>query len=369
MRFLSKQNLHDILLGCAVLGTGGGGSLEDGLRLIDKDLDSGLEFRLARLDEIRDDVLIASPYQAGSISPLTEEELSKYADLPVIDEMPSLVAFKALADFMGEQFYATVATELGGHNTAVALSVAAKLAIPIVDADPAGRSVPELQHSTMYLNDVPIAPLAVANRFGDVAIIKQVANDFRAEALVRSMAVLSQNVVGVTDHPLRGDLLKSAVIPNTLSFAENIGRTLREAKESMENPATKIATAGKGYLLFQGVVEDFWWEDAAGFTVGETIIRGTGEFTNQNCRIWYKNENIISWKDGIIHVTVPDLICVIDIGTADPVTNPNFTKGMEVGVVGLPAPKEWRTRKGLEVFGPKHFGYDIEYVPLEKTMV
>ena len=105
---------------------------------------------MIELDDVPDDVMIASPYQAGSISPLTEEDLKKYADLKVIKEMPSLVAFKALGDFMGESFYATISTELGGHNTAVGMSVAAKLGIPIVDADPAGRSVPELQHSTMH---------------------------------------------------------------------------------------------------------------------------------------------------------------------------------------------------------------------------
>ena len=43
---------------------------------------------------------------------MTEEDLKKYADLKVIKEMPSLVAFKALGDFMGESFYATISTEL-----------------------------------------------------------------------------------------------------------------------------------------------------------------------------------------------------------------------------------------------------------------
>jgi DUF917 family protein len=39
---------------------------------------------------------------------------------------------------------------------------------------------------------------------------------------------------------------------------------------------------------------------------------------------------------------------------------------MRVTVFGLPAPKEWRTSEGIKAFGPRHFGYDLEYIPLEE---
>ena len=32
-------------------------------------------------------------------------------------------------------------------------------------------------------------------------------------------------------------------------------------------------------------------------------------------------------------------------------------------IVALPAAKEWTTERGLEVFGPRSFGYDIDYKP------
>ena len=60
-------------------------------------------------------------------------------------------------------------------NTAEALHIACLLNRPLVDADPAGRSVPELIHSTFYLKDRPIHPMAVATWFGDVIIPKEVA--------------------------------------------------------------------------------------------------------------------------------------------------------------------------------------------------
>lgn len=53
--------------------------------------------------------------------------------------------------------YAIGSTELGGENTAEALHVALLMDLPLIDADPAGRSVPELQHSTYYVKNVPIS--------------------------------------------------------------------------------------------------------------------------------------------------------------------------------------------------------------------
>jgi uncharacterized protein len=37
-----------------------------------------------------------------------------------------------------------------------------------------------------------------------------------------------------------------------------------------------------------------------------------------------------------------------------------------VSVYGIKAVDQWRTPKGIEIFGPKHFGFDLEYKPLEK---
>ena len=79
-----------------------------------------------------------------------------------------------------------------------------------------------------------------------------------------------------------------------------------------------------------------------------------------------KNENIISWRNGIVDATVPDLICVFDDTLNKPCLNPFINVGQKISVIGLVAPAEWRLPKGLELFGPKHFGFEIEYIPLEK---
>jgi DUF917 family protein len=39
--------------------------------------------------------------------------------------------------------------------------------------------------------------------------------------------------------------------------------------------------------------------------------------------------------------------------------------GKKVTVFGIKALDLWRTVKGVEIFGPRHFGFDINYVPME----
>jgi len=357
MRTLNKQQLEDLIRGCAILGTGGGGSPIRGLSAIYRDLDAGRQFTMIGLDEVPDEARVASPYMCGSVSPEQGAGSAPSSD----DSVECLAAFKALEGYLGEKFHAAIATEIGGGNTAVALSVAARRGIPILDADPAGRSVPALQHTTFYIQNSPITPLAVGTAKGDVMIIEQVSDDFRAEEIVRAIAVASDNRAGVADHPLPGRILRESVIPGTLSKAMRIGEAVRHARSSNADPVNAAVEAGSGYLLFTGDISQANWEIKDGFTLGELVIDGKQDYDGHHYRIWYKNEHIISWYDDQPDVTAPDLICVLDAHSGEAITNPNGKEGMNVAVIGYPAPDMWRLPRGLELFGPKSFGYEIDY--------
>ena len=77
MRTLNREDLVNILYGAAILGTGGGGSLTEGIELIDEALAAGKTFRLASFDDLAPEDLIGTPYGCGAISPLTEAERKK----------------------------------------------------------------------------------------------------------------------------------------------------------------------------------------------------------------------------------------------------------------------------------------------------
>lgn len=363
MRNLSRDDLINILYGCAILGTGGGGELTSGIQMIDEALAEGKTFQLATFDDLDPEDIIGTPYGCGAISPLTEEEIKKYARLPEAEKNCYLMAMEQMERFLGKEMKAVISTELGGHNTATALYCGAMSGKPVVDGDPAGRSVPALQHTTYLIHDVPMCPISVVNDFGEGAIFPYVFDDERGEDMVRALAVVSRNAIAVVDHVQPAKVLRDAVIRGAISYAEEIGRAFLTAKSAETDFVDAVITEGKGKAMFEGVVTKSDYETRDGYTYGDTEIAGSGAYEGRTLRIWYQNENIMSWLDGEYYVTVPDLICVFDMDEKMPQLNPSTRVGERVSVIALPADPEWQSPKGMELFGPKSFGYDMEYVP------
>ena len=309
MRKLEKQEIIDLLYGCAVVGTGGGSDLALGLAAIEEDFRQGKELFLAKPEEVPAGSYVSVPYMCGS--PASLDKCGKeYARLPVLGYPESLLAFRTLEEYFGKPFFGVVATELGGANTAYALHIACQLGLPIIDGDPAGRSVPELQHSSFYVEGIPMAPVAVATQFGDTMIIKDVVDDMRCEDMIRALAVASGNKIGVADHAVTGEQLRHSIIPHTLSYAMEIGRVLRLAREEGKNVAEKICEAVDGKVLFSGKVSKTFYEEEG-----------------------------------------------------NPVTNPHARAGQKLTIFALPAAAIWKTEDGVDVFGPRSFGFHFDYVP------
>ena len=70
---------------------------------------------------------------------------------------------------------------------------------------------------------------------------------------------------------------------------------------------------------------------------------------------------MVARLNGVVDVTIPDLICVLDLDNNVPVTNPHHKVDANLAVVILPAPKEFTGEKGLSVFGPAYAGIDQAY--------
>jgi DUF917 family protein len=76
----------------------------------------------------------------------------------------------------------------------------------------------------------------------------------------------------------------------------------------------------------------------------------------------FQNEHLIAELDGTPVVTTPDLIMVLDRETGEPVTTESLRYGHRVSVVGAPSDERWHTPAGIELVGPRYFGYDIDPV-------
>lgn len=361
---LQKEDMIDLLYGCTLLGTGGGGKLEHGLQIMKEDFELGRTLKVADLEELPEDGYITIPYGCGAPAAIGAPLPPELERLPKV-ESSAVMAFHALEKEIGHKFAAVSSSEMGGMNTAEALHIACLLDIPLADGDPAGRAVPELSQSTFYIKDLPSAPMAVVTKFGEVMIFREMLDDLRIETLVRAVATVSGDDISVSDHPMTIAQYKNAIISGAITYALKIGRLLRKSKEEKQDAASAVANACSGEVLFRGTVSNMPWELRDGFQFGDIYLDGIKEYQGESYRITFKNENIASFRNGELDVTVPDLICMLD-KNGDPMTIPDFEVGDEINVIVLPAPEIWKCEKGLEVFGPRHFGVDADYVPFQQ---
>ncbi len=354
---LTRDDVADILLGATVFGAGGGGELEEGLSLIDRAAAAGKRFRMVALDDVPDHELICTPYLLGAISELpTDEEALVDGATP-----PILTAFERLTEYLGKSIYGAVPCELGGSNSAVPFYVAAMSDAVVVDADPAGRAVPEITHSAYALSELPVGSIVTANAFGETTIFENVADDKRAEDLVRSLAQLCRNDIAAIDHALPAETLRPVLLPGTLSKARRIGVLLRSRQSDPASLPYEIARAANGNVVFSGNVTVSSTQVVSGFTVGDFEVSGTNEYSGQTFRVTLKNENMVGRLNGKPVVTIPEIITVLDVATGKVVTNPNVTPTQSVAVVVLPAPDVFLTPRGLQNFGHGYAGLDIEF--------
>jgi DUF917 family protein len=64
--------------------------------------------------------------------------------------------------------------------------------------------------------------------------------------------------------------------------------------------------------------------------------------------------------------SVPDLIAILDTERGEPITTENLRYGFQVTVIGIPSDAKWRTPEGIALGRPRHFGYDIDFTPVEQ---
>ena len=62
---------------------------------------------------------------------------------------------------------------------------------------------------------------------------------------------------------------------------------------------------------------------------------------------------------------MPDLITVMETESGQPITTEELRYGQRVRVIAAPCDRRWRTPAGLALVGPRYFGYDLDYVPVE----
>ena len=369
----SKEDIEDLVFGCTFFGTGGGGNPSMGMSLLLEDLEKLGEIKISDPNSIRDNAWVCTPFLMGSIAPKTPEIYVKMASVGLtkkitLSERILTLSLLELESYARVEVEAIVPIELGGANTPAPIDVAMNLGKKIVNGDYAGRAIPEINQINPYLTNIPSHPTTYVDEWGNVTIVKKAINYHLAESLGKMISVAAFGLVGGAGLLMTGKDMKKVLIHNTLSECFLAGQTIRKAVKKGQDPADAIAKQMNGWVLFKGIVTEKKWEDKEGYLWGTNTIKGQEDFSGHNFKIFYKNENHISWYDEKPYVTSPDIIEVINQKSGEPLTNTGIKEGDKVSVIGLRGREPFRTTAGLEVIGPKHFGYDIPYRPIEKII-
>ena len=96
-----------------------------------------------------------------------------------------------------------------------------------------------------------------------------------------------------------------------------------------------------------------------------STIAGTGANEGSTLVLHFQNEHLVAFVDGVAVATVPDLIMILEAETGEPIPAEDVRYGYRVAVVGMPCDPRWRTEAGVALAGPRAFGYDVDFVPVE----
>lgn len=356
MRLVGEAELEDIAVGAAILGTGGGGDPYIGKLLAQAAIREHGPVQMVAVDELDDDDFVVPSAMMGAPTVMIEK-------LPRGTEV--IRAFEALGAYVGRQPTHTTSIEAGGLNSTTPFVVAAQLGLPLVDADGMGRAFPEIQMIVATMHGVKATPMTLADEKGNSAVIDTIDNSW-TERLARTLTVDFGATAMIALYPMTGAQLKAgAFVPGTISLAEELGRLVRVTRTEHGDPIAAVVERLGGRKLFAGKVVDVARRTEAGWAKAEARIDGTGDDAGATLVLQTQNEHLVAVRDGEVVCSVPDLIVVMDAETGGPITTEELRYGFRVVVVGAPCVPAWRTEEGLAIVGPRYFGYDVDYVPVE----
>jgi DUF917 family protein len=354
---VTADGMEAIALGGAFLGTGGGGDPHIGKLMARAAIAEHGPVRVIDAESVADDALCVPVCMMGAPTVMVEK-------LPRGDEARQ--ALQQLETFLGQKADALICIEAGGLNSTIPFAVAAATGLPLIDGDGMGRAFPELQMVSFTMHGVSATPMVIADEKGNSSVINTISNQW-TEKLARAQTVEMGGAALVAIYPMRGDQMKKGILRGSLSLIREIGETIAAVRKAHRNPADALIRRLDGHRLFTGRVVDIERRTTGGFARGKALLKGMDADQDRSFSVEFQNEFLIARdEEGSALATTPDLICALDADGGLPITTEQLRYGLAVSFIGLPSDAQWRTGSGLDLVGPRYFGYDQDFVPVER---
>jgi DUF917 family protein len=275
---------------------------------------------------------------------------------------------KAIEAHTGCRVDAVLGDEVGGGNGIYPMITAARLDLPVVDADGMGRAFPEVQMTSFFAYGQATQPAALSDADGNTLIITRARTPEMLEKLMRTATVAMGCTACMTTAPMTGDFVRRYGIAHTTSQAWTLGDAVLRAREAKSDPIASILKQAGGTFLMKGKVTDISRRIAGGFVRGVLTVAGLDDDAGRTMTIDIQNEYLVATEGDRRLAMVPDLICIVDSETGRPIGTEEQRYGLRVAVLSLPAPAILRTEPALRLMGPRAFGYDFDFVPLGQSV-
>lgn len=351
-RDLTEDDIESLAVGAWILGTGGGGNPYLSLLNMRALYREGRRVQLMPAADLADDDWVGVIANMGA--PLVGIER-------LTDHETIARAARLMERHTRRRFDAVMGMEIGGGNGLRPLMVAAHLGVPVVDSDTMGRAYPEAQMTSVAVGGLKPCPLTAVDVRGLEAIVETVPNWKWAERVVRKICVEYGSTAPTCQPPRTGEEVKKWGIHGTTTKAIAIGRAVRAAQQTHDDPVEAILSVERGLLLYKGKVVDVERRATEGFLRGVVRLDGVDDCRGSALHIDFQNEWIVARRDGEPLAMTPDLICVLDTVSGEAVGTETIRYGQRVTVIALPAPDIFLTPEGLMHVGPRAFGYDLEF--------
>lgn len=360
VRSLDATHLEALAIGAGILGTGGGGSPYLAKVYAGELLKGGKSIDIVQPEDLPDDAAVVSTGGVGA--PTISFERIKQGE-------EFYHALRAIESYVGKRATHMISAEIGGGNAISPIIVAAQAGLAVVDGDGMGRAFPELQMDTFSIYGIPPTPFAISDIRGHAVVYDKIDDAFALERYVRTVTVQMGGASGASGPMMSGADIRRTAVPHTMTLAVRLGEEVLRARKDHSDPVNAAASLAGGRVLCRGKITDVDRRFVAGFNRGSLTLDGLGDDQGSTFSIAFQNENLVVFdQDAHLLCCVPDLICIVDTETGEPITTEMLRYGLRVSVLGIPAPELIKTPEALEVVGPAAFGYDdVTYDPMPGT--
>lgn len=356
MRLIDEAALEDITIGSTVFGAGGGSDPYIGKLLARDAIRRFGPVPLIDIEEVPDDANVVFIAGMGAPGVLAEK-------LPRAEEYDHVL--REFESHTGKKYEYVCPVEAGGFNAVTPFATAAVAGVPVIDADGMGRAFPHLDMVTPTLYGGKATPMVIVDEHGN-NLFFDCDDNVWAENVARAAVVTSGANTCMALYPMTGAQAKAWLIRGVLGASAEVGRAIREAREEHRSPVQAVLDSQNGVLLFEGKVEHVERRNEGGWTIGRAEISGLGTDSGSSFIVHFQNENLMAERNGEIVATTPDLTMMMELDTGQPIPAEEVRYGYRVAVIGLPCDPHWRTEAGLKTAGPRRFGYDVDFRPVEE---